>query len=89
MKKLIAAALIATSIGIFTGCTNVTATGPGWTLNEQSFLWSRKNITATVSTNGATSLHEDESTPDQQSIAVLSQAIIQMAAQGGKTAAVP
>lgn len=69
---------------VITGCTSVTASGPGWTLKTTSFIWDRENVTASVGTNGVTTFHEDKSTPDQQSLAILTQAIIQMAGTAAK-----
>jgi outer membrane lipoprotein SlyB len=84
-KTLIVIAAGLVLVGV-TGCKSITASGDGWSLKENSFLWSTSNTSASVtSTNGIkTTFSQDNSSADQKTIQTLADATVNLAGKFAK-----
>jgi len=77
MKKTLA--IIGAAALCVCGCTTTVIETPSWKATNTSLLWTRKNLSATVATNGAVTVSETESSPDAESIKVLASAVATLA----------
>lgn len=71
MKKLVIGAIAMSLIGCTTSKLNGPSGSngqPSWSIQNQSFLWTRANVKGSIDTNGVFSFSEDTSTPDQKTI---------------------
>lgn len=76
MKNLL---IVCTCSLLLTGCTTTVIETPSWKATNTSLLWTRKNLTATVSTNGSVTVSETESSPDSESIKLLAGTVAALA----------
>jgi len=77
--KLFSLILAAISFLFTAGCTTTVIETPSWKATNTSLLWTRKNLTATVSTNGTVTVSETESSPDSESIKLLAGTVAALA----------
>ena len=79
MKKTLTVIMLAIVSLAFTGCTRTVIKAENWSATNTSVLWTRKNLSATVSTNGTATVSETDSSPDAESIKVLAGTVAALA----------